>query len=256
MNEHGHRRGAARDGFTLIEIIVVITVISILAGAAIPVAAKVLAAQSRKATREEMRGLADASLEFFRDTNNPPHAIVDLEVDPKAAYSKGWAGPYLPGVVADPLSQKSGYRTDAWSHDYAVEYGAGLSITSLGEDGVAGGGNDIPLDVDFTPIRREETQDELRILNQAIVLYNGVYQATKPLSTTWKTALDQLVSKGFLPDSTDYLTDAWGDAYLPDPEGKSPLVKVQSKSLNASSSETEKTEKTAKQGKKSKQNKN
>ena len=98
-------RSTPRAGFTLIEMIVVIAIMSIIVGAAIPVTSKALTYTARKETRSELQGLADASTEYFRDTLAKPAQVADLLVDPSVS---GWSGPYLPGVVADVQQTPSG----------------------------------------------------------------------------------------------------------------------------------------------------
>lgn len=223
-------RSRSERAFTLIEMVVAIAIIAVLVGAAVPVTSKILTYQARKATREELEKLSDAACDYFRDTQELPAKIADLLVDPGA---KGWSGPYLPGVVADQLTGLTGYEVDAWSRAYKLTAsGDVLTITSAAEDASFGDASDVAIDVNVTWIRREETLDQLKTINQAIGLYNSQYQATAPLSSSWPTALDQLVAKGFLPSTEGYQKDAWGAEFVGDPPGKSPLVKVQSPTLS------------------------
>jgi len=227
---------AGRRGFTLLEILIVVAVMAMLAGAAIPVASKALSSAARKATREELVQLGAAAQEYFRDTNEAPEEILDLE---RWTDAPGWAGPYLSGAMQDQLASQSGYTTDAWSRDYRVKtVGDVLSITSAGPDAALDTDDDVRIQVDFTPIRRAETLEELKTINQAVTLYNGLHGADKPLPATWKKALSTLVGANFLPDDPGYLEDAWGDEYVGDPAGKGPLVRVASTSVANMSSKS------------------
>lgn len=216
-----------RAGFTLLEIVVAVSILAILAGAAVPIAARALTSSARKATSDELVVLSRAALEYFRDVGKAPTKLAQLE----ASTATGWAGPYLPGAMSDPVAGKSGYLSDAWSRAYTLVSNGTLTITSRAQDGELGTEDDLSIEVDFTPIRREETLAELAVLNQAIRLYNGVHQASDPLPVTWKTALAKIVAKGFLPSSTDHRTDAWGDAYVAKPAGLAPLVEIRSTHL-------------------------
>lgn len=223
------RRAAAQDatsGFTLIEMIVAIAIMAILVGAAVPVTSKVLTYKARKATREELQALAEAVLEHFRDTGTLPGGVDDLLVDSGAG---GWTGPYLPGVVADHVTGASGYEVDAWSRAYTFSAADdALTVRSRGEDAASGTADDLVIVVDVTVVRREHTRDELKVLNQAITLYNGVHMATSPLPPTWAAAFNTLVAQGYLPNDSDYLTDGWGQAYAPT---GNPVVELRSTSM-------------------------
>lgn len=233
MHERTHCARSNRRGFTLIEIVVVVTVLSIMAGAVVPVAIKAISSAARKSTREELTVIGNAATEFFRDTSTIPTSVDDLEFDPKKKGVSGWSGPYLPGTLTDPATKDSGYMADAWSQAYKVDVGTTFKVTSAAEGGAFGTDNDISIEVDFTPVRREKTVEKMKTINQAIQLYNGIYQTTAPLSDAYKQSLSMLVNKGFLPDFDTYYADAWGTAFVADPAGKSPLVKIGSSSMTA-----------------------
>jgi prepilin-type N-terminal cleavage/methylation domain-containing protein len=226
-------RPTSRLAFTLLELIVAVAILAILAGAAVPVTAKVLTYKARQATRDELALLGEAASQCFRDTNILPGGIDDLLVDPGTA---GWSGPYLPGVVSDQLSGQSGYVVDAWSRAYRYSIsGNAIRLASDGEDAQPGSTDDLELDVDVTWIRRERTLDQLRILNQAILLYNGLYQTTDPLPANWALALNKLVLRGLLPTTSGYLTDAWGSTFVETPAGSAPVVRVTSPNVSPGS---------------------
>ncbi len=215
------------SGFSLLEMIVVIAIMAIVVGAAVPVTSKVLTYQARKATRSEVGGIADAVAEYFRDTLALPTQVTDLLVDPGVT---GWSGPYLPGVVADQLTGKVGYQVDAWSRDYRfVIAGDVLSIESMGEDATWGTSADVTLDLDVTPLRREETFDRLEIINAAVQRYNAEKGVGDPaLPANWAAAFAILLGQGYLPNDSRYQVDAWGTAFVEDPVGALPVVRVKS----------------------------
>jgi general secretion pathway protein G len=229
---HSLRKHGSRAGFTLLEIIVVVAILSILAGVAIPVVQKSIATAARKATRDELNVLANAAIEYCRDTNNIPLTLRDLDRDPLRADSVGWAGPYVAGAIA-ASSTKTGYEVDGWSRDYQVVRTSVLTITSAGDDGTFGDTNDIAIVVDFTAVRRQKTLEKLATINQAITLYNATYQRTAPLPSNYSTALDRLVLRAYLPDKNTYLKDAWGVQFTGDPVGRTPMVKARSPSIPA-----------------------
>ena len=224
-----------RRAFSTTELVVAVAILAILVVAAVPMTGKVLTYQARSATRTELQALSDASGEFFRDTRRLPSAVGELLADTGVP---GWAGPYLPGVLTDVVTGKSVYEVDAWSRSYVLAPdGDVLSIASSGEDAHFGDANDLSIALNVTWIRRQETLDELKLINQAIVLYNGRFQMSAPLDTQWSTAVGQLVAQGFLPSAEDYENDGWDAPYEADPPGKAPLVKVQSTSIRGKKDE-------------------
>ena len=220
---------SARAGFSLIEMVVVIAIMAIVAGAAVPVTSKVLTYQARKATRGELQLLSDAASEFFRDTRRLPTDLEQLLVDPGDA---GWSGPYLPGVVTDQITGLTGYQVDAWSRPYQLQAnGDVLTLTSMGEDATAGTPVDLEIDLSVAWIRREITLERLETINQSITQYNGQYLATDPLPADWPQALGKLVNRGFLPAAAGYDVDGWEAAFVEVPQGRLPVVKVESANL-------------------------
>lgn len=227
---HGRRRArVGRRGFSLLEIIVAVTIMAVMVGAAVPVTSKVLTHKARKATKQELALLSDALTDFAADTLALPASLEELLVDPGV---DGWSGPYLPGVLTDEITQLPGYLVDAWSRAYELSSsGDVLTVRSSGEDNLAGSSQDIAVSIDITPIRREETLVRLQIINQAIRSYNAVHFDTAPLATSWGTAFSQLVSSGYLPNSIDYQQDAWRDTFSADPPGQAPVVRAGSVNL-------------------------
>jgi len=225
-----HRRSLARAGFSLLEMIVAITIMTVLVGATVPVASKAFLYKARNATNAELQELSEASAAFFYDVDRLPLSVAELLVDPPSA---GWNGPYLPGVVTDSLTGLSGYQVDAWSRPYSMSIsGDVLTIASMGADATPGTSADLTIDLDVTYIRREKTLARLATINLAVVHYNAQYLSTDPLPANYAVAYSKLVSRGFLPASTDYQVDAWGNAYVEIPLGGSPVVEITSTAFN------------------------
>ncbi len=236
MSRHGATLHVARRphdaGFSLIELIVVVAILAVIAGTTLPVVGKSLTRGKIADTRGELALLAPAIANYFEDTGSFPPTFNDLEQNTAAA--AGWAGPYLKALLASQPSTTASLALDAWNRAYVVTTSGGSALTmrSLGPDGVQGTGDDLLQSVDVTPIRRAATLTELRTINTAIAAWNAVNMPASPLPANYASLLSQLVGNGYLPAGTGaYDADAWGDAYVEDPAGASPVVAVRSTHL-------------------------
>jgi len=240
-------RALGTRGFTLIELIVVIAILSIMAGAVLPVASRVVDRAARKNTRAELVALADATLEYARDTLRLPAQIADLERRPSRGLS-GWSGPYLARSMTDARNGAPGWEVDGWSRPYVVEpFEHGVRYLSLGRDGVRdevgasdgsggdpgdGPGDDIVVALDIRPVLREQTLATVAIVNRALDAFHGSARA-EPLPADVRGALRALVREGLLPEAERFSRDAWGQALVADPPDRVPLVRVWSSALGA-----------------------
>ncbi|RMF85221.1 MAG: prepilin-type N-terminal cleavage/methylation domain-containing protein, partial [Nitrospirae bacterium] len=148
-------RTGSRAGFTLIEIIIVLAVISILAGAMVPNVVHQVDHRREEATREEMQAIYRAIVGdprtgtggYLEDMGRLPPSLTDLvEQGSQPGYSlqlagvgMGWNGPYLSGGFSD-----ESWLTDAWGHPYTYDPTTG-EVTSAGRDGATGTADDLVL---------------------------------------------------------------------------------------------------------------
>jgi general secretion pathway protein G len=141
------RKGATRDGeqgFTLVEMLVVITIIGLIMGLIGPRVLNYLSESKVKAAKIQMQSFSSALDLFNLDAGRYPSTSEGLDAlvhrTPSVA---AWNGPYLKGgnVPMDPWNHPYIYRAPA-------EHGA-FDIISLGADGAEGGSGvaaDISLD--------------------------------------------------------------------------------------------------------------
>ncbi|WP_334041203.1 type II secretion system major pseudopilin GspG [Burkholderia ambifaria] len=125
------RRG--QQGFTLLELLVVLLIIALLAGYVGPKLFSQVDKAKVKSTQAQMKTLGDAVTQFRLDTGNYPTADEGLDalvVQPQGV--DGWNGPYLAKAVPK----------DGWGRAYQWNVpgrDGEAEIVSLGRDGRVGG---------------------------------------------------------------------------------------------------------------------
>jgi general secretion pathway protein G len=127
------RRGG-EDGFTLIEILVVITIIGLIMGLVGPRVLNYLSESKVKAATIQIQSFASSLDLFYLDLGRYPttsEGLVALVQRPGGA--SGWNGPYLKNnsVPNDPWGHPYKYRAPGERNPY--------EIVSLGSDGQEGG---------------------------------------------------------------------------------------------------------------------
>ncbi len=129
------------SGFSLIEIVVVIAVLSILAGMMVPMSVHLVDQRNVETTKKEMAEIKDGLLHYYEDVspNAFPSNLVDLVTAPSGV--TGWNGPYFTGAASE-------VQTDGWGSNYTYQKSGSYAI-------VISGGNDKSVDAasynDFPP---------------------------------------------------------------------------------------------------------
>ena len=141
---HRRKDGDGELGFTLVEMLVVITIIGLIMGLVGPRVLNYLSESKVKAAKIQMQSFASALDLFNLDAGRYPSSSEGLAALVRPAPGvAAWNGPYLKGgaVPHDPWSNPYIYRAPG-------EHGA-YDIISLGSDGQEGGSGtaaDISLD--------------------------------------------------------------------------------------------------------------
>jgi len=164
-----------RKGFTLIEIIIVLGILAILMGIAVPVVYRQLASSAEQATKSEMENLKKALIGDPTKIQNGVRtdfgalgdwggllpsleALVEPQTpawfyDKEKKVGAGWNGPYISETFSE---ERNEYKLDAWGNEYAYstedytnEKGELVDgkIVSYGPDRAEGGGDDLTVEI-------------------------------------------------------------------------------------------------------------
>ncbi|MDC7787288.1 type II secretion system major pseudopilin GspG [Rhodoplanes sp. TEM] len=128
------RRRRGQEGYTLVELLVVITIIGLIVALVGPRVLNYLGDSKVKTAKIQIQGFASALDLFYLDTGRYPMSQEGLgALVQRTAGTANWNGPYLKGgtVPADPWGKPYVYRSPSDHGPY--------DIVSLGSDGQEGG---------------------------------------------------------------------------------------------------------------------
>jgi general secretion pathway protein G len=127
------RKRRSQVGFTLVEILVVITIIGLIMALVGPRVLNYLGESRVKAARIQIESFSSALDLYFLDLGRYPSSNEGLAALTRGNNVPGWNGPYLRGGVVP---------SDPWGHGYVYRSPGGRApydIISLGSDGQEGG---------------------------------------------------------------------------------------------------------------------
>jgi general secretion pathway protein G len=136
-NIRNNRRSIEREGehgFTLVETLVVITIIALIMGMVGPRVLNYLGESKAKAAKIQIDSLGSGLDLYFLDTGQYPSSSEGLAaLMQRPGSASGWNGPYLKGIAVpnDPWGKPYVYRSPGQSGAY--------EISSYGADGREGG---------------------------------------------------------------------------------------------------------------------
>jgi general secretion pathway protein G len=133
-NRRQHAARVAELGFTLVEMLVVITIIALITGLVGPRVLNFLSEAKAKTAKIQIESLTSALDLYFLDTGRYPASSEGLNaLLQRPGNTVSWNGPYLKGNVVpnDPWGKNYVYRSPAPNAPY--------EIMSYGADGQQGG---------------------------------------------------------------------------------------------------------------------
>ncbi len=127
---HSKSLRAMQAGFSLIEILVVLVLLGIIAGFAIPAITNQFGGAQHKAAKTQITRIQQGIDTFYFDVGRFPNSVNDLVDQPGDA--SGWNGPYIQKKMAkDPWGNEWQYKQPGEHGDY--------DVVSYGKDGNPGG---------------------------------------------------------------------------------------------------------------------
>jgi len=144
QDEGGTERGAIRhgeSGFTLVEILVVITIIGLIMGLVGPRVLNYLTESKAKAAKIQIESFASALDLFYLDTGRYPTSSEGLgALVQRPGAIPAWNGPYVKGgtIPNDPWGNPYVYRSPGQHGSYDL-----ISYGSDGQEGGTGAAADI-----------------------------------------------------------------------------------------------------------------
>jgi general secretion pathway protein G len=138
MNARLNRRRAPRRGFTLMEVLLVLTILVVLGSFAVGLYTNVQRSSQDKAAKVQVEAIDQASERFFAMTGRYPSVIDELVHLPPDMDQIKWGGPHLEEDPNDPWGNKYMYRYPGQMNDVEKP-----DIYSLGEDGQEGTTDDV-----------------------------------------------------------------------------------------------------------------
>lgn len=130
-----NRQSKIVNGFTLVEMLLVITIIGILAALVIPKMVGRSEQARQAAAHADISSIKTALDAYEVDNGGYPRSLQDLVQQPNNA--RNWHGPYLENLPVDP-----------WGNPYVYAFPGrhnpnGFDLSSIGPDGKAGTDDDV-----------------------------------------------------------------------------------------------------------------
>jgi len=136
INHKRFARHRSRQGFTLLELMLVMAILVVLAGLATFAILPMLGTANSGAAGVEIRTLDNACKLYKLRVNSFPNSLQDLTVRPSGIDQNSWGGPYLDTpIVNDPWNRPYRYTPNDATNTVLIQ--------SAGPDGQFGSEDDV-----------------------------------------------------------------------------------------------------------------
>jgi len=113
-----HNKG--QRGFTLVELLLVLVILSLIAGLVLPGIIGKAESAKAKAASSQISRISMSVESFYLDTGNTPSTLEELVNEPPGV--KGWTGPYIKNsLLKDPWGQPYQYRVPGEHGDFDIQ---------------------------------------------------------------------------------------------------------------------------------------
>jgi general secretion pathway protein G len=123
-----------QNGFTLIEILIAITILGIIAGMAVRATSSYINKARAATTEANLKMLKEEVRHYFQTTHKYPETLQDLVRKPAGMTAREWGGPYFGNE-----DEESSVPTDGWGNDFVYQLRMGdhppFKIYSWGKNG-------------------------------------------------------------------------------------------------------------------------
>ena len=120
FKKHYKLHNKRQRGFTLVELLLVLVILSLIAGLVLPGIIGKAESAKAKAASSQISRISMSVESFYLDTGNTPSTLEELVNEPPGV--KGWTGPYIKNsLLKDPWGQPYQYRVPGEHGDFDIQ---------------------------------------------------------------------------------------------------------------------------------------
>ncbi|MCP4547233.1 MAG: prepilin-type N-terminal cleavage/methylation domain-containing protein [bacterium] len=231
-----------RRGFSLIEVIIAISLVAIMSMAVAPLVAQRINRTREQATVRELDRVRKALLAYYEDLGHFPSESIGLAALVSDTAEANWQGPYIAWSTKDPTEAAT---TDQFGEQYVYDLtpsttpagAADLIVASTGinrnSDLLVGGGwalgnitacDDLIIILNSSGQNRDKRAETIRELNNLAEAARVYYRANSTLPPDLSTLAGDYIDTGIRQSA---MIDGWGNNYRAEVSlGANPVLKI------------------------------